>query len=102
MRSIARPPKPCEGDSTSLGIVPRSEDRGSILLVFLRLFLTAAGIDTTIIVALANSPTNLDPGVGLDEASQKLHQLLYRSLLKTDANLRVVPDLASRFEPRIP
>ena len=52
----------------------------------------------TLVVALANAPTNLDPGVGLDEASQKLHQLLYHSLLKIDANLKVVPDLAVRFE----
>jgi peptide/nickel transport system substrate-binding protein len=51
-----------------------------------------------LVVALANAPTNLDPGVGLDEASQKLHQLLYHSLLKIDANLKVVPDLAVRFE----
>jgi peptide/nickel transport system substrate-binding protein len=48
----------------------------------------------TLVVALANAPTNLDPGVGLDESSQKLHQLLYHSLLKIDANLKVVPDLA--------
>ena len=58
---------------------------------------TAAPADT-VVVALANSPTNLDPGVGLDEASQKLHQLLYHSLLKIDANLKVVPDLAVRIE----
>jgi len=51
-----------------------------------------------LVVALANAPTNLDPGVGLDEASQKLHQLLYQSLLKIDADLKVVPDLAVRFE----
>ena len=57
-----------------------------------------AGPADTLVVALANSPTNLDPGVGLDEASQKLHQLLYHSLLKIDANLQVVPDLAVRFE----
>ncbi|HYN08656.1 MAG TPA: ABC transporter substrate-binding protein [Vicinamibacterales bacterium] len=49
-------------------------------------------------VALINAPTNLDPAVGLDEASQKLHQLLYCSLLKIDPSLRVVPDLAVRFE----
>ena len=49
-------------------------------------------------LALANSPTNLDPAIGLDEASQKLHQLLFSSLLKIDADLRVVPDLAVRFE----
>jgi len=58
---------------------------------------TAAPHDT-IVVALANSPTNLDPAIGLDEASQKMHQLIYRSLLKTDDQLRVVPDLAQRFE----
>ena len=51
-----------------------------------------------IVIALANAPTNLDPGIGIDEASQKLHQLLFRSLVKIDADLRVVPDLATRFE----
>ncbi len=51
-----------------------------------------------IVVGLANSPTNLDPGVGLDEASQKLHQLIFRSLLKIDGQLKVVPDLAISFE----
>jgi peptide/nickel transport system substrate-binding protein len=56
--------------------------------------------DTAIVIALANSPTNLDPGVGLDEASQKMHQLLYSSLVKIDASLRVVPDLATRFETK--
>lgn len=54
--------------------------------------------DGMIVVALANGPANLDPGVGLDEASQKLHTLLYSSLLKIDESLRVVPDLAIRFE----
>ncbi len=51
-----------------------------------------------IVIATANSPTNLDPAVGLDEASQKIHQLLFSSLLKIDDSLRVVPDLAVRFE----
>jgi peptide/nickel transport system substrate-binding protein len=51
-----------------------------------------------IVVGLANSPTNLDPGVGLDEASQKIHQLLYRSLVRIDDALRIVPDLATRFD----
>ena len=54
--------------------------------------------DGVIVVALANSPTNLDPAVGLDEASQKIHQLLFSSLLKIDDSLRVVPDLATRFD----
>jgi peptide/nickel transport system substrate-binding protein len=51
-----------------------------------------------VVVALANSPVNLDPAIGLDESSQKLHQLLFSSLVRIDASLRVVPDLAVRFE----
>jgi peptide/nickel transport system substrate-binding protein len=70
----------------------------SILLLAIACRTEPSPAPNTITIALANSPTNLDPGVGLDEASQKLHQLLYHSLLKTDAALRVVPDLAVRFE----
>jgi peptide/nickel transport system substrate-binding protein len=51
-----------------------------------------------IVVALTNGPTNLDPGVGIDESSQKMHQLLFSSLVKVDDTLRVVPDLALRFD----
>jgi peptide/nickel transport system substrate-binding protein len=51
-----------------------------------------------IIVAMQSSPSNLDPGVGLDEASQKIGQLLFSSLVRIDDTLRVVPDLATRFE----
>ena len=36
---------------------------------------------TAIVVAMANSPINLDPRVGTDEASQKAHQLLYNTLV---------------------
>ena len=51
-----------------------------------------------IVVAMANSPVNLDPAIGTDEASQKMHQLLFSSLMKIDDSLRVVPDLATRFD----
>jgi peptide/nickel transport system substrate-binding protein len=47
-----------------------------------------------IVVALANSPVNLDPRVGTDEASQKAHQLLYNTLVRIDSDLRIVPELA--------
>ncbi len=36
--------------------------------------------------------------VGLDEASQKMHQLLFSSLMRIDDTLRVVPDLAVRLD----
>lgn len=49
-------------------------------------------------IAIANAPTNLDPGIGLDEASQRVHQLVFSALLKIGADLRIVPDLAERFE----
>jgi peptide/nickel transport system substrate-binding protein len=56
--------------------------------------------DRPIVLAMAGSPANLDPAIGLDEASQKIGQLLFSSLLKIDGALRVVPDLASSFETR--
>ena len=55
-------------------------------------------IDAPLVIAMAGSPATLDPGVGLDEASQKIGQLLFSSLVKIDDSLRVVPDLATRFE----
>jgi peptide/nickel transport system substrate-binding protein len=48
-----------------------------------------------IVVALANSPVNLDPRVGADEASQKAHQLLYNTLVRINSDLQVVPELAA-------
>ena len=58
----------------------------------------APAIPGAIVVAVPSSPANLDPGLGVDEASQKLHQLVFSSLLTIDDSLRVVPDLAVRFE----
>ena len=51
-----------------------------------------------IVVAMANSPLNLDPRVGADEASQKAHQLLFNSLVQIDDDLRVVPELAESLD----
>jgi len=51
-----------------------------------------------IIVATTNSAAILDPRLGTDEVSQKAHQLLYNTLLRIDANLRTVPELAETLE----
>jgi peptide/nickel transport system substrate-binding protein len=51
-----------------------------------------------IVVAMTNSAINLDPRIGADDASQKAHQLLYNSLVKIDATLKVVPELAESLE----
>ena len=51
-----------------------------------------------IIVGTTNSATNLDPRVGTDEASQKIHQLLFNNLVHIDKDLSVVPELAESIE----
>ncbi|HET7698438.1 MAG TPA: ABC transporter substrate-binding protein [Vicinamibacterales bacterium] len=51
-----------------------------------------------VVVGMTNSAVNLDSRVGIDEASQKAHQLLYNSLVRIDASLRVVPELAESLE----
>src|SRR5687768_11071416 len=51
-----------------------------------------------IVVGTTNSATNFDPRVATDEASQKIHQLLYNRLVRIDNDLRVVPELAKSLE----
>lgn len=51
-----------------------------------------------ITVALVSSPNNLDPRVGTDEVSQRIHQLIFDPLLSIDHQLRVVPGLAEGWE----
>lgn len=50
------------------------------------------------VVGMQSYPNNLDPRIGTDEASQKIHQLLYNYLLRVDDRLRIVPGLASSWE----
>lgn len=52
----------------------------------------------TLVVAIAASPVNLDPRVGSDEASQRVHQLVHCSLATLDQQLRVVPEAAEGWE----
>ena len=51
-----------------------------------------------LILGTTNSATNLDPRVGTDEASQKIHQLIFNTLVHIDSQLRVVPELAEAIE----
>jgi peptide/nickel transport system substrate-binding protein len=51
-----------------------------------------------VILGTTNSATNLDPRVGTDEASQKIHQLIFNTLVHIDSQLRVVPELAESIE----
>ena len=53
-------------------------------------------------VAVLTSPNNLDPRIGSDETSQRVHQLIYDNLLALDDQLKVVGGLASSWEQSDP
>lgn len=71
---------------------------GALLLFLSACTAPAPRPDDVIVIGMTNSPTNFDPAVGLDEASQKIHQLLFDPLLRIDDDLRVVPALATSLE----
>jgi peptide/nickel transport system substrate-binding protein len=80
---------------------------GALATMLLGMALLAGGCrdrrapsDPALIVGIAVAPTNLDPRVGSDEASQRVHQLLYASLVRLDDQLQVVPEVAERLEAR--
>ncbi|MFL6279883.1 MAG: ABC transporter substrate-binding protein [Vicinamibacterales bacterium] len=51
-----------------------------------------------IVLGMTNSATNLDPRVATDEASQKIHQLVFNALVHIDNQLRIVPELAESID----
>jgi peptide/nickel transport system substrate-binding protein len=57
-----------------------------------------------LVVAITSGPNSLDPRYGLDDSSQKLHQLIFDGLLRIDDGLRYVTDggLAERLENPAP
>lgn len=52
----------------------------------------------TVVVAVRTAPNNLDPRLGNDEASQRVAQLVFGSLLELGDDLRPHPALAERLE----
>lgn len=55
-----------------------------------------------ITLAVLTSPNSLDPRIGSDETSQRVHQLIYDNLLALDDQLKVVGGLASSWEQADP
>ena len=53
----------------------------------------------SLVVAIRSAPNNLDPRFGTDEASQRVSQLVYASLMDIGDDLRVKPTLAERPAP---
>jgi len=53
---------------------------------------------STLVIMIENSPTNLDPRVGLDAQSERIDSLLFDDLLTRDEHLNVQPQLAEHWE----
>ena len=77
--------------------------RGAALLSTL-LVTACAGRPTpnpnVVVVGITSGPNNLDPRFDINDSSQKIHQLIFDSLLILDDRLRVVTTggLAERFD----
>jgi peptide/nickel transport system substrate-binding protein len=55
--------------------------------------------DPNIIVAsMTTGPNNLDPRIGTDDSSEKLHKLMFEPLITWNDRLQLVPQLAERFD----
>jgi peptide/nickel transport system substrate-binding protein len=52
----------------------------------------------TLVMVIENSPTNLDPRVGLDGQSERIDELLFDDLCTRDDHLNVRPGLAERWD----
>lgn len=52
----------------------------------------------TLIIAIDQTPVNLDPRIGIDKSSDDFHHLLFNGLLKKNENERMVPDVAKSWE----
>jgi len=52
----------------------------------------------TVVVIIENSPTNLDPRVGIDAQSERIDELLFDSLVRRDEHFELKPWLAERWD----
>jgi peptide/nickel transport system substrate-binding protein len=51
-----------------------------------------------VVFLIETMPANLDPRIGTDAQSQRLHSLIFSGLLQRDAQMNPVADLAERWE----
>src|SRR5262249_60896364 len=59
----------------------------------------ARGVDRNVIVyGVRVAPNSLDPRIANDEATERVAQLVYNSLMKNGDDLRIAPELAERLE----
>jgi peptide/nickel transport system substrate-binding protein len=73
-----------------------------VLLLLLAACSQGPTASDVVTVAVLTSPNNLDPRIGSDETSQRVHQLVFDYLLALDDQLRVTGGLASDWEQPTP
>ena len=82
--------------------VPTRSSRVCTFFVFtITLFLLACSSKpdpNTLVMIIENSPTNLDPRIGLDAQSERIDELIFDDLCTRDEHLNVQPGLAERWE----
>lgn len=73
----------------------------AVLSVLLSLPLTSCShkpdLDTLVMI-IENSPTNLDPRVGVDAQSERIDELLFDALVRRDEHFNLTPWLAESWE----
>jgi peptide/nickel transport system substrate-binding protein len=75
-----------------------------LILVLLFVVFTFSGCrdraddDMALKVALESAPVNLDPRIGTDLASARVHQLVFNPLVTTDIHSEIIPELADRVD----
>jgi len=82
---------------------PGAPTRALVLVAILALFCSSCHRRPelprgTVVFLIESSPTSLDPRVGIDAQSEHIDDLLFDGLLQRDANFRVAPGLAERWE----
>jgi peptide/nickel transport system substrate-binding protein len=70
-----------------------------LALFLLPLFSCSSKPDAdTLVMIIENSPTNLDPRIGLDAQSERIDELLFDNLCTRDEHLNVQPELAQSWD----
>jgi peptide/nickel transport system substrate-binding protein len=54
--------------------------------------------NSTVVFLVEASPINLDPRIGTDAVSEHFHGLLFNSLIAHDAQMNIIPDLATSWD----
>ncbi|MBI5748659.1 MAG: ABC transporter substrate-binding protein, partial [Nitrospinae bacterium] len=76
----------------------------AVTIILLSLFSISACLtketkdNNTLTIAIESNPTNLDPRFSMDAVSSKITRLIFNGLIKKDENMKLMPDIAERWE----